>query len=112
MKIEQCIFCAILSQTIPAQIIAQNDDIFVIKDINPKAPIHYLLITKKHIHSLQAMEHDDSFLAASLFAMAQKLTLELPNPSCRLIMNNGAPSGQSVFHMHMHLLSGKAMTDF
>ena len=112
MHTNECIFCSILSQKIPAPIIAENDAVFVIKDINPKAPIHYLIITKKHIHSLQQMAQTDAHLTTSLFLMAQHLAEKTPDNSCRLIMNNGATSGQSVFHMHVHFLAGKIMTDF
>ena len=112
MTTNSCIFCSILSQEISAPIIAHNDDVFVIKDINPKAPVHYLIMPKKHIHSLQEMEQSDAHLTASLFMMAQQLAATLPDKSCRLIMNNGKNSGQKVFHMHLHFLSGKTMTDF
>lgn len=112
MQKEQCIFCSIISQKIPAPIIAQNDDVFVIKDINPRAPTHYLLITKKHISSLNTLESTDMHLTQSLFSMAQELAQTMPNQSCRLIINNGKTSGQSVFHLHMHFLSGKKMVDF
>lgn len=109
---DQCIFCSILSAKIPAPIIAQTDDVFVIKDINPKAPIHYLIITKKHIPSLNDMQQTDIHLTSSLLSMAQQLAQTAPDNACRLIINNGTVSGQSVFHMHMHFLSGKTMTDF
>lgn len=107
-----CIFCSIIAQTIPATIIAENEYVLAIKDIQPKAPTHYLIFPKKHIESLCTMKNDDHAWMHHCLDMAHQLTKNLPQPaSCRLVMNNGKESGQSVFHAHLHFLSGKKFTD-
>ena len=113
MNAEDCIFCKIISKEIPAKIIAENDDVLVIEDIHPKAPVHYLIIPKKHIIHVGRLEDSESDYVAKMMLMARDLAKQLPgSQSFRLLMNNGAASGQSVFHLHCHFLSGKKMTDF
>lgn len=108
-----CIFCSIVAKAIPAHVIAENEQCLAIKDIHPKSPVHYLIISKKHIACLQEMDPADAPIAADLFLMAQKLSQSLPHPQAfRLLMNNGADAGQSVHHIHIHFLSGKKLSDF
>ena len=108
-----CIFCRIISGQIPAKIIAQNDHVVVLQDIAPKAPIHYLIIPKAHIKDISALQPSDTAVASSMLFMAQQLAQQLPGTqSYRLIANTGRESGQSVFHAHIHFLSGKQMHDF
>ena len=113
MKTEEqqsCIFCKIIAGSIPAKIIAHNGIVIVIQDITPKAPIHYLIIPKTHVHDVSSLSADTAHIPSELFLMAQKVALDLPgDKSYRLVVNNGKGSGQSVFHLHMHLLAG--MTD-
>jgi len=107
-----CIFCKIIAGDIPAEIITQNNDVIVIKDIAPKAPTHYLIIPKKHIKDIASLTADDDKIAASMVAMAQHIAGDLNDgQDFRLIMNNGKSVGQSVFHLHCHYLAGKKMTD-
>ena len=111
--IQDCIFCKIIQKQLPAKIIAENDEVIVIQDIAPKAPIHYLIIPKKHIQDVQSIEQEDKGLVGSLFLMAKELSGKLAGSGAfRLIVNNGADAGQSVFHVHSHFLSGKKMLDF
>jgi len=113
MKNESCIFCKIISGEIPATVVAQNDDVFVIQDRAPKAPVHYLIMPKVHIENVKELEEANSHYVAKMMLMAKELSKKLSgSQSFRLIINNGADSGQSVFHMHCHFLSGKTMTDF
>ena len=114
MTAETCIFCKIIRKQIPTQVIAENDTILVIKDINPKAPIHYLIIPKKHIQDVQAMQQSDAYLFGDIALMAQHLSLQggqAEPQAFRLVMNNGHAAGQRVFHMHMHYLSGPLQTE-
>jgi len=113
MNVQDCIFCKIISKDIPAKIIDENDDVLVIQDLHPKAPIHYLIIPKKHIENIGVLEEADSRYVAKMMLMARKLAQNLSgSQSFRLLMNNGADAGQSVFHLHCHFLSGKKMIDF
>ncbi len=105
-----CIFCKIIAKQIPATVITETDDIIVIKDIAPKTPIHYLIIPKKHIVDLQSLEDADRSLACNMLFMAQELSENLTGTkSFRLVSNNGHDSGQRVFHIHLHFLSGKEL---
>lgn len=105
-----CIFCKIISKQIPSEIIAESEDYIVIQDISPKAPIHYLIIPKKHIKDIASLEDEDCCLAANMFLIAQQISQEVPGAEdFRLVVNNGPEAGQRVFHLHMHFLSGHKM---
>jgi len=113
MKNKGCIFCKIAAKELPSKVIAENEDIIVIQDIHPKAPVHYLIIPKKHIKNIQEMEYPDAICIGQMMLMAKELSENLSGSKAfRLIMNNGADAGQSVFHLHCHFLSGRRMTDF
>ncbi|RTL07191.1 HIT domain-containing protein [Candidatus Dependentiae bacterium] len=106
-----CIFCKIIEGLIPADIIVQNEHAIVIKDIFPKAPIHYLIIPKLHVADVAHLNANQYEIGTQLFCLAQQVGSSLPNKQdFRLIINNGANAGQSVFHLHMHFLSGMPHT--
>lgn len=110
---QNCIFCKIVAKQIPSTIVAESDDILVIKDRAPKAPVHFLIIPKVHINDVQSLAKDQAPLAGNMLLMAQDLSKKLAGSGAfRLIMNNGVDAGQSVFHLHCHFLSGKKMLDF
>src|SRR5439155_25610404 len=93
---------------IPSKSILTTDDIVVIEDIAPKAPVHYLIIPKKHIPDVASLTSSDMPLVGSSFLIAQDLGKNLgKDSSFRLVINNGSQAGQSVFHLHLHFLAGK-----
>lgn len=108
---ENCIFCKIIAHQIPATIIAENNDVIVIKDIHPKAPTHLLIIPKKHIQDIQSFTTADRALGQSMLAMAQQLSKAHDNQHFRLVVNSGKDAGQKVFHVHMHYLAGEIHHD-
>lgn len=106
----ECLFCKIINKEISSKIIDENEHVIVIEDIQPRAPIHYLIIPKIHVANINSMdETEEHYIAArEMFKMIKKLAKNLPEPkSFNLISNNGAEAGQSVFHMHWHFMSGK-----
>ena len=107
---QDCIFCKIISQEIPSKIIRENDNVIVLQDIAPKAPIHYLIIPKKHVRDLASVQ--DAHLLSSLLQMAQELSQEIPGADqFKLLTNNGHGAGQRVFHLHFHFLAGKIFAE-
>lgn len=109
----ECIFCKIIAGQVPADIVAENEAVLVIKDIHPKAPTHLLILPKKHLVDLRAAQVSDAALLANILFMAQELSNKMEAPGAfRLLFNNGPEVGQKVFHMHAHFLSGKQLFDF
>ncbi len=103
-----CIFCKIIAHQIPSKKIQETDDMIVIADIAPKAPIHYLIIPKKHIKNIQSCSDQEQELLGKIFLMAKTLSHNLSgNQEFKLVVNNGASVGQTVFHLHVHFLAGK-----
>jgi histidine triad (HIT) family protein len=113
MSIKECIFCKIIAGEIPSTAVDETDELLVIKDINPKATIHYLIIPKKHMADVRHLTAKDELLAGKMMMMAQVLSTRLPEPQdFRIIINNGVEAGQCVFHLHMHFLAGKRIPAF
>ncbi len=104
-----CLFCKIIAKEIPAEIVWEDELLVGIKDINPVAPVHILLIPKKHISSLNDITEDDKELMGHIQLVANKLALELniAEPGYRLVNNCGDLGGQTVLHIHYHLLGGR-----
>ncbi len=107
-----CIFCKILDRTIPAEIVYEDDQMIAIKDIAPQAPLHLLLIPKRHVSGCLDMEVSDAALVGHLFLKAAVLARQYgyDEEGFRLVQNNGAGAGQTVFHLHIHLLAGRDLT--
>ena len=104
---EECIFCKIILGIIPAQKVYENQDVIVISDIAPKAPIHYLIIPKKHKANIQSCDESDQAMLGNILLTAQHLsTMLVGNREFKLVSNNGKSVGQSVFHIHVHFLAG------
>ena len=104
------LFEKIINREIPSDILYEDDLSFVIKDINPQAPTHLLIIPKKVIPKLSDASKDDQIILGHLMLVAGKIADELGlDETFRLVVNNGAKAGQSVFHLHLHLLSGRIL---
>lgn len=109
LGVESCIFCKIVSGQIKSRLEYETPDLVVIQDINPQAPVHVLIIPKKHIERVDKIEPLDLPLAAKMIDAAKKVALQNGWQDYRLVFNNGSEAGQTVFHIHLHLLSGRVM---
>ena len=104
------LFEKIINKEIPAEIIYEDDVSIVIKDINPQAPTHLLIIPKKVIPKLSDASNEDQEILGHLMLVASKIADQLGlDETFRLVVNNGAKAGQSVFHLHLHLISGRPL---
>ena len=104
------LFEKIINKEIPAEIIYEDDISIVIEDINPQAPTHLLIIPKKVIPKLSDASIEDQDILGHLMLVAGKIAKQLElDETFRLVINNGAKAGQSVFHLHLHLLSGRSL---
>jgi histidine triad (HIT) family protein len=106
-----CIFCKIVKGEIPADIVYRNDKVTAFRDINPKAPVHVLIIPNRHIDPKDELEYEDVTVMADIFLAAQAIAnSEGVNESgFRLLVNVGADAGQEVDHLHVHLLGGRKL---
>jgi histidine triad (HIT) family protein len=106
-----CLFCRIAAGEIPAKIVYEDDDVLAFRDIDPKAPVHVLVIPRKHVASASALD-GDADLAGRLLLAATHIAEEegLGGSGYRIITNTGRDGGQSVDHLHLHVLGGRAMT--
>ena len=107
----ETLFEKIINIEIPADIIYEDDLSIVIKDIQPQAPTHLLIIPKKVIPKLSDASNNDELILGHLMLVAGKVANQLDlNDTFRIVINNGAKAGQSVFHLHLHLLSGRSLS--
>ena len=106
---EDCIFCKIIKGEIPSEKVYEDDEILAFKDIQPTAPIHILIIPKKHITNLMEIAPEDSALMGKIVEAMQKVAKQLgvDEKGFRIISNCGPDSGQEVMHLHFHLLAGQ-----
>ena len=111
MSEQSCLFCRIVAKDIPADFIHQEDSAIVIRDINPQAPTHLLVIPKDHIESLDDASQKDEALLGHLLRVAARVanSAGLAQGGYRAVINNGSGAGQSVFHLHVHVLGGRPM---
>lgn len=105
-----CLFCKIVAKEIPAQLVHEDEQAVAFKDINPQAPTHLLIVSKKHIPSLAQARDEDAALLGHLQRTAARVAEKGRLSSFRLVTNNGRGAGQSVDHLHYHLLGGRSMT--
>ncbi len=108
---EDTIFSKIIRKEIPAKIVFESENVLAFHDVNPQAPVHILIIPKKPLRDLSSASQEDSALLGELLLaatkIAQKVGLQLDG--YRVVINNGAGAGQTVFHLHLHLLGGRSM---
>jgi histidine triad (HIT) family protein len=106
-----CIFCQIAEKKKPAKIVYEDDRIIAFEDINPQAPVHTLIIPKKHIYTNLDIEAEDNTLIGHLFQVANKIAIDrgIAERGFRLVMNCNPESGQTVFHIHLHVIGGRFM---
>ncbi|MFH1380479.1 MAG: histidine triad nucleotide-binding protein [bacterium] len=107
----QCLFCSIIEKKIKAEIIYEDNDVLVFRDISPQAPHHVLIIPKKHIANLLKLEDTDAQLLASIAHAIKEVAKScgVETDGFRIVINNGPNAGQAVDHLHFHLLGGRKL---
>lgn len=106
----ECVFCRIVRGEAPAHIIYQDEAVTAFHDLHPQAPVHILIVPNRHIVGVAQVEAEDEPLLGRLFGVARRLAEEMGIvEGYRLVINNGRGAGQSVFHLHMHLLGGRRL---
>ena len=108
---EDCVFCKIIEGKIPSEKVYEDENVLAFKDINPVAPIHILVIPKKHIEKLIDVKEEDSYLIAEIFKAINKIVkqLNIEDDGFRVIANCGRDGGQEVMHIHFHIIAGKKL---
>ncbi len=104
-----CIFCRIIDRQAPAKIVYEDERVVAFEDLHPQSPVHILIVPRKHIPSLKEANAEDERLLGHLFTVAAQLARERQiEKGYRTVINNGSLAGQSVFHLHVHVLGGRA----
>ncbi len=106
---ESCLFCRIVRGEVPVAFVAQNEHAVAFRDINPQAPLHVLVVPKRHLPSLAEASDSTELGAMALLAAQVARTEGFAETGYRTVMNTGADGGQTVLHLHLHLLGGRAM---
>lgn len=106
-----CLFCRVAAKTIPAKVLHEDDHTLAFDDIHPQAPVHTLVIPKRHVASIQDLGESDQALLAQLLLTCTKVAKDkgLADSGFRLVANTGRHGGQTVFHLHFHVLGGRHM---
>lgn len=109
---ETCLFCRIVRGEIPSKVVREDADTFAFRDIDPRAPTHVLIVPRKHIASVNDVGEQDAPLIGRLYLVAREIAAAdgLADAGYRLVMNTGAAAGQSVAHIHLHLLGGRRLS--
>jgi histidine triad (HIT) family protein len=107
-----CIFCKIIDGKIPSKVIYEDDDVLAFKDISAQAPLHVLIIPKKHIATINDLNTDNADVIGKLYLAAKKITADAgyADDGYRVVMNCGEAAGQTIFHIHLHLLAGRSLS--
>jgi histidine triad (HIT) family protein len=108
----KCLFCKIAGKEIPSTIVFENSEMLAFRDINPQAPVHILIIPKKHIPTINDLEEEDSCLVGRMLIAAKDIAAKegLSADGYRLVFNCNKNAGQEVFHIHLHLLGGRVFS--
>ncbi|MGK0498749.1 MAG: histidine triad (HIT) family protein [Oceanicoccus sp.] len=106
-----CLFCAIAAKDIPAEIVFEDDQVVAFRDVNPQSPVHILIIPKQHISTINDMQVEHKLLVGHMLFSAKKIAAELgfAEDGFRLVMNCNEHGGQTVFHIHLHILGGRVL---
>ncbi len=104
---DDCIFCKISKHELPAKLVYEDPELFAFEDIAPQAPTHILICSRKHLEKLEDSQDQDGALLGRALLLARRLAAERKLTSYRVVVNNGRGAGQSVFHLHFHLLGGR-----
>ena len=106
-----CLFCKIIKQEIPATILYEDESVLAFEDVNPQAPVHILVIPRKHISTPLDITDEDNELIGRMYQVASKIAKDrkVADSGFRLVMNCNKDAGQAVFHIHLHLLAGRPM---
>ncbi len=109
---EGCVFCRIIARDMPARIVSENDSLIAIEDINPQAPVHILIIPKRHYSTLLDCGEEERGLLGDMLLMANNIAKEkgFHQRGFRVVINVNEEGGQTVFHTHMHLLAGRPLS--
>ena len=112
MSMNDCLFCKIVAGEIPGSIVHQDDELVAFKDINPQAPLHVLIVPRRHIASLNDLNPEDDALVGSMLRRAAALAKQhgYADRGYRTVFNTNREAGQTVFHIHLHLLAGRGLT--
>ncbi len=107
-----CLFCKIIAGEVPSTRVYEDDEVLAFEDVNPQAPVHVLVVPKKHIPTLNDMSPDDNLLLGQMFQAAARIARERETHETgyRTVFNVNAGAGQTVFHIHLHVLGGRPMT--
>ena len=110
-SMEDCIFCKVVKREIPSQIVYEDDDVLAFKDINPGAPVHVVAVPKKHISGVMDIMVEDEQLVGHIILVLRDIAVKtgISDSGFRIVVNSGADAGQSVHHIHFHLLGGRSM---
>jgi histidine triad (HIT) family protein len=108
---QSCLFCRIVAREIDADVVFEDEDVLAFRDVAPQAPVHVLIIPKKHVPTVDDLRSDDAGLVSSLLLTAPRIARDqgVDRDGYRLVLNCREGAGQSVFHVHMHLLGGRRM---
>lgn len=111
VKSKECIFCKIIKGTLPSEKVFENDRVFAFRDISPQAPVHVLIVPKKHVIDVLDVSRDDAHVFTDLFQAAQLIApqLGIAGKGFRTVFNSGDHACQTIYHLHLHLLGGTQM---